>query len=232
MLYLPSRIPFQVTPGAISARGLARRLYNDERIGPYLYPHSPYGLEGLGFDYYDLLDQAGRESCDPKDSACVGRNQQRQVAVEDLWLTYSGNSSIANQPAPTIHINTDNSQAATAAFMANQPMTSETIQVGSGPVYSDAYYETLHPTPPPPVPVAPKPNQSVPPTTQILPMATGFQNTAAVIAGQPASGIMRGSMDQTPALVPDDSKILGMDQKTFLMVAAAGAAALFFMGRR
>lgn len=226
-LFLPSPINFGVTPGAIALDSLVGSLYNRGNLGrPYRYPASPYGrgVSGLGFDYYDLLDEAGLESCSPRDEACVGRNQQRQVAVEDVWVTqYMTHGDTAGKVAPVLTVNTDNSAWATSAFLANQPMTSETIQIDGGPAHSDAQYEALYAKPA--AVAASKPNQSVPPTSQILPMATGFQNTAQAILKQQAAG----SPVSPPA---EDTKIFGMDQKTFLAVAGVGAAALFFMGRR
>lgn len=223
-LYLPSRINPGVSPGAIALDSLVSRLYDQSNIrGPYRYPASPYGrgVAGLGFDYNDLLAESGRESCDPKDSACVGRNEQRQVVVEDLWINqFMTHADTANLPAPHITVNTDNSAAATSAFMNNQPLTSESVTFQGGPTYTDYSLERAQ------APAASvKPNQSVPPTTPLVPMNTGFQNTAAALVQQHAAA--------DPAVTPPaDSKILGMDQKTFLLVAAAGAAALFFAGGR
>jgi hypothetical protein len=101
-----------------------------------------YRRRGLGFTYYDLLDQAGREDCDPRDSACVNRNTQRVVAVQDLWAQYLSNPATANQAAPQIKINVDTSQAAQAAFMANQPITSQTVSVGGGSAQTVGQLET------------------------------------------------------------------------------------------
>jgi hypothetical protein len=94
------------------------------------------GLGNLGFTYYDLLAAAGQENCDPKDSGCVARNQERANAVEDTWITqYMTNPNTANMSAPAITVNLDRSQSAVDAFMNNQPLTSETVSVaGSAPI--------------------------------------------------------------------------------------------------
>lgn len=89
----------------------------DRRGRLFLVPprENPPGryFPGLGYDYYDLLAQAGMESCSPMDSACVSRNVQRQNAVEDYWInTGMRDSSAAGAPAPTITVNTSAQQAA------------------------------------------------------------------------------------------------------------------------
>ncbi len=105
-------------------------------------------LRGLGFSYYDLLAQADLQNCDPKDIPCVAANQQKQVAVEDLWVsTYMKDPNTANLAAPSIDVTANTSPGAIAAFKANQPDSQATIQVGSGPTVSSAQLEANYSTP-------------------------------------------------------------------------------------
>ncbi len=138
------------------------------RRSTYGWSKRRIGYAGLGFTYNDLLAEAGREDCDPKDSQCVARNQERQIAVEDLWINqYMTHPETANLPTPPINLNLDTSQAAYNAFMANQPLTGESISVGSGPAYSVAQMERQSsPAPvPTPVPVSAPVPISAPATT-------------------------------------------------------------------
>lgn len=94
-------------------------------------------MRGMGFDYWDLYNATNPESCDPKDSACVARNQAKANATEDLWVSqYMTNPATADAAVPQFTVNTGNQQALTSAFMANQPVEAS--------IY----------IPPPPAPVA------------------------------------------------------------------------------
>ncbi len=73
-----------------------------------------------------------------------------------------------------------------------------------------------------PVPViAPPPAVLPPPVVRVNPVPLLSQSITPV-----------PTTPKTAVLVPEDSKIFGMDTKTFLIVAGAGAAGLYFMGRR
>lgn len=81
-----------------------------------------------------------------------------------------------------------------------------------------------------------KPNQSVP-TTPLTPMQTGFQSTADKLVQQAAasstggsSGGQTGGSGDSSLLGNPGGKILGMDEKTFLIVAGAGL--LLVLGAR
>jgi hypothetical protein len=55
---------------------------------------SGMGARGLGYDYYDVLREAGGLlTCDPHDSACVARNTQVQAAAEDIWVANMNNAT-------------------------------------------------------------------------------------------------------------------------------------------
>jgi hypothetical protein len=60
-------------------------------MGPRFLNYRVRGWRGFGdaapLSYYDLLAQAGLQSCDPKDSTCVSNNVAKQAAVEDLWTS-------------------------------------------------------------------------------------------------------------------------------------------------
>lgn len=161
---------------------------------------------GLGFTYYDLLDQAGRENCDPKDSGCVGRNQQRANAVEDLWISqYMTDPNTANLQAPKIQIAVDTSEAAKNAFMANQPVEgSAYVYQGSTPTYV-----------PPPTP-APTPVQA--------PVKAAAPNVVNSAGAQNAPGVQTMIGSGAPSVgfaLPDLP----------WYVWAGGAAAVLFMMR-
>jgi len=101
-------------------------------------------FRGLGFSYNDLLNQAGLQNCDPRDVQCVSDNQQRQIAVEDLWTTqYMTNPNTANLPTPAVTITPVDTPAAIASFLANQPVTSTTVSVGGGPAVTTQQLQTL-----------------------------------------------------------------------------------------
>ena len=87
---------------------------------------------GLGYTYDDILAQAGREQCDPLDSACVARNQQRVNAAMDLYYNVLAKGDTSGA-APSVTITPDTSQAATLAFMNNQPVEAA-ISVSGQPV--------------------------------------------------------------------------------------------------
>ena len=138
-------------------------------------------LRGLGYDYYDVLRATGIEDCDPRDSACVARNQQRDNAAVDYWLTVMGNPDTASQPTPKITVGLDTSQYALNQFMNNQPLTSETISVGNQAPVSVATLETQTRPPAPvkaaaPAGISPTPvagGNSGPVLTSVLQTAPG-----------------------------------------------------------
>jgi hypothetical protein len=70
----------------------------------------------------------------------VLRNQEKATATTDLWLTYMKDPNTANLPTPAVTFTTDTSPAAVAAFMGNQPVTSQSVTVG-GNTYTDASLE-------------------------------------------------------------------------------------------
>src|SRR5258707_1281051 len=209
-LMLPSSVNFQVTPRDVNYDSLVRKMYQPKRT--LMYPQSPYSarallksytrpqLEGLGFSYYDLLNEAGLQNCDPRNEACVAGNQQIQAAVEDLWVNrYESNAETSNQATPHITVTPNETPAAVQQFLENLPDNQATIQVAGGPVYTVPQLET-RPASSAPVATPPKPNQSVPPTTPLTPMSTGFQNTAAAIIQQQAAGQEGGQKIQNSTL--------------------------------
>lgn len=101
---------------------------------------APRGFRGLGFDYDDLLGASGIEQCDPRDTGCVLRNQEKSTAAVDLWMTYMKDPNTANLPTPQVNFTTDTSPAAVAAFLNNQPVTSQSVSVG-GQTFTDASLE-------------------------------------------------------------------------------------------
>jgi hypothetical protein len=127
-------------------------------------------FRGMGFTYYDLLASAGQEDCDPKDSACVGRNQQRANAAEDLWISkYMTDPNTANASVPNVSFVPNTSAAATQAFMNNQP------------VEASSYIGSTYVPPPAPAP-APAPLPSTkPPSGSNVTNSSGGQGAPFVI---------------------------------------------------
>jgi hypothetical protein len=141
-IMLPKKsVRLHETAPTMEAQSIINRMYGEYNVRPgYMYPASPYrrslgirGLRGLGFNYYDLLNEAGLENCDPKDTPCTMRNSEKEVAVEDLWVSqYMSHPETANQPAPQIHVNVDTSADALARYKDNQPITSDSVTVNQG----------------------------------------------------------------------------------------------------
>ena len=93
---------------------------------------------GLGYSYYDLLDQAGLESCSPMDSACVSRNVQKQNAVEDYWINtgMTNPANTASTPAPQIAVSTNAAQAQAFADAAAAALPSGNLPQTGGSITS------------------------------------------------------------------------------------------------
>jgi hypothetical protein len=91
-------------------------------------------------DFWTLQSLFGFEQCEPRDSACVGRNQQRSVAVEDYWISHQGRVPVGT----VINFVPDTSQAAMLAFMANQPITETPGGGGSTNGQTTAAAETAY----------------------------------------------------------------------------------------
>lgn len=173
-------------------------------------------LRGLGFSYYDLLAQTDREDCDPRDSACVGRNQQQVNAVQELWNSqYLGKSDAQMGPVPKIDVVVDTSDRATNAFMNNQPVDAGIvfIQPVGGPTYLDTQ---LPPKPAAVVPVVPGAAKTTP-GGQLIVTSAGAQTAPGTVADASTSK-------------------LGFDFSSIPMwgwaAAAAGAFFLFGGGKR
>ena len=164
--------PFSLhmTPMQLDRARVISRMYGGYNVRPgWWYPRDPAtqlsGLGGLGrlralrtlrtlrtlgYSYYDLLAQAGMESCSPMDSACVDRNQQRQAAVEDYWINtgMTSQSNTPGTPAPRIQVNTDAAQAAAYAAAAasagatgNAPLPTGGSVTYGGTTYTDTQLE-------------------------------------------------------------------------------------------
>jgi len=171
-------------------------------------------IRGLGMDYYDLLAQVGMEQCDPRDSACTLRNEERTDAVRAVWAQYMSSSSGA--PAGTvISVNLDTSAAALSRYMNNQvvdsqsvtvdtptaaPVTYTDLQLYSGAVLPDAHSPTNTPAIPGPTPAA-----AAAPAVVYTPRLT-FTNTSggsssALVTGDYWRIAITGGAPNTPVYV-------------------------------
>jgi hypothetical protein len=181
---------------------------------------------GLGYSYYDLLAQAGMESCSPMDSACVSRNAQRQNVVEDYWIN-NGMTQPASTPVPTITVNTDPTMAANYAAAAGAALPSGNIaQTGGsitsgGQVYSDTSLEAAQGWATPYV-KAPVPVTVQPPAPK--PAVTPAGSTVVQSASVPAS-VAAGSSWLTSAGVSVPAAVSGWPW----YVWAGGGLALFLL---
>jgi hypothetical protein len=93
------------------------------------------GRRGLGYDYYDVLAEAGGlRSCDPHDSACVARNTQVQAAAEDIWVANMNNAT-AGQRMPSFTVTPDLSVVGspTSPFFMNAPPNPTVTFSGQAP---------------------------------------------------------------------------------------------------
>ena len=153
-------------------------------------------LRGMGYTLDDLISASGMEQCDPRDSACVGRNAQRDNAAVDQWMTVMKDPNTANLPVPSFNVNVDSSAGALNAFMNNQPLTSETSQLGSGPVVSVAQLEQAY-TPPAASP-KPKAAAGTTPSGAVITASNGVSTDTTTPIGSPAFNLGGFSFPSLP----------------------------------
>lgn len=237
---------------------------SDNIQGPFRYPRSPYALGDFNADPFDCdsrdiacvqrnvaasvayqtqnLDQQAASNFD----RCIANGTDSGTCSARWPSGYGGETPFNNLSPDAQRWSMETPMQSAADYLANPNVAGELQQYGinpatllnqaqaysGGPTYSGSarpglpMYSATTP--------APKPNQSVPPTTPLTPMATGFQNTASAIAqqtqapyssGHPSPG--GGQASAAPST--GDGKLFGMDQTTVLLIAGVGAA-LFFMG--
>ena len=174
---------------------------------------------GLGYDYYDVLRATGIEDCDPRDFACVSRNQERDNAAVDYWQTVMKDPNTANLPTPNISVTLDTSQAAQQAFLNNQPLTSELISAGGGAPVSVATLEGQQVKP-----VVPKPPIASPGAGSGSPAGGG-----AAASGTP---LAPGAPQLTPTLQLPTAGGFSFDSVPWWgWLAGAGVAVLAMRGK-
>lgn len=181
---------------------------------------------GMGYGLDDLIRASGMEDCDPRDSACVDRNAQRDNAAVDQWMTVMKDPNTANLPTPTFVVNVDQSAAALNRLMNNLPLVSETSSLGTGPTVSVAALEAAQQ--PPSSPVAPKAAAAVTPVAQAY--TTGGGSPAASPA--PAASLPVFTTAALTAALPADAVSFLSSVPWWGWAAAAGVAFLALKGSK
>ncbi len=260
-LLLPSAVNFQVTPTDVNFDSLVRKMYQPKRT--FMYSRSPYardGVSGLGAFVPELCDPMD-VACVQRNVAASVANQQyigEQRAADNYdqcvangvdpgtcrarWpVGYSGEIPYLNL-TPEQQRDQMESPVQSAVDYLRIPNVAQELKdfnidprtlVPTG--YGTYYGTSQTTTPATPLPaVALKPNQSVPPTTPLTPMQTGFQKTSDVLTQQAAADqfAMEQPAQQSGGGTVVQTKIFGMDQKTFLIAAGIGAVILMMGGRK
>jgi hypothetical protein len=164
----------------------------------------------MGYDYYDLLAEAGMEQCSPMDPACVSRNTQRQNAVEDYWINNGmTNQKDPNAPAPVIQVNTNAAQAAqyasdsfAAAPGGNNPQTGGSITT-AGKTFTDSQLEQAQGWATPFVrAVAPVPTPTPKPPSGSNVINSSGGNSAPPVIQNAQTGAVSSLLPSLPSSIP------------------------------
>ena len=154
------------------------------------------------------------------DNACVAAQSQRSDANQEA-IAAAQSASELQQCLDNAALNAGKPGGDPSVCYSRYPGVTPSGNVGQPPVGSPppappAYTPPSNPTPPSGYV---KPNQSVPPTTPLVPMNTGFQNTGQVVASQLGQG----------AANPPASNPASGSGDTLLIVAAVGVGLYLLM---
>lgn len=215
---------------------------------------SPYTAPVVTPPQYEAVPatpvQPVNEACQPWDSACVARNTEAQTgyqvaegeALEPTYYNqclangtdqatcaarwpagYSGNVPFTNlTPAQQTGAMQTPAQAAAAIAASNAAAAANLVTAQAAALAQQQQAQQQS------APVV-KPNQSVPPTTPLTPMSTGFQNTGQVISGQ-LLNYQTPDLTSTLMAPSTPTTTTAASSNTLLIVAAVGIGLLLLMG--
>lgn len=192
-------------------------------------PTGPYSSDQANRDFQLQQQQSGGADLtpiyNPPTGYTPGGPGEPNCTISAGGLTWVDNACVAAQSARSI-ANQDAVAKATDAFNLQRCLDNNTDPAVCASRYpgvtpSGNLGPGGQPLGPAPVDTPPaKPNQSVPPTTPLVPMTTGFQKTGQVVAQQLGQGAANPPASNPPATGSGD---------TLLIVAAVGVGLFLLM---